>query len=283
METRGHRRRSYAGVQSSSRGTIMTEHRTTALVTGASSGIGEELARVHAEHGGDLVIVARRRDRLEAMKAELEKTHGITVYVLAQDLTQTDAPRRIFDELQSRGVAVDILINNAGLGYLGLFNEQDWSRNEDMIKINILALAALTRLFLPPMIERRSGRVLNIASMAGFVPGPNHAVYYASKAFVISLSEAIANELEGTGVTVTVLCPGPVDTEFTRRSEMKGVRLLKHKASARDTAQAGYNAMLKGKTVVVPGPVSKLTIHGLLRLSPRWLTTRISRALMEKK
>jgi short-subunit dehydrogenase len=152
-----------------------------------------------------------------------------------------------------------------------------------MIKINILALAALTRLFLPPMIERRRGRVLNVASMAGFVPGPNHAIYYASKAFVISLSEAIANELEGTGVTVTVLCPGPVDTEFTRRSEMKGVRLLKHKASARDTAQAGYNAMLKGKTVVVPGPVSKLTIHGLLRLSPRWLTTRISRALMEKK
>lgn len=261
----------------------MTQLRTTALVTGASSGIGEELAKVHAEHGGDLVIVARRRDRLDAIKAELEKAHGITVHVLAQDLTQADAPRRIFDELQSRGVAVDILINNAGLGYLGLFHEQDWSRNEDMIKINILALAALTRLFLPPMIERRRGRVLNVASMAGFVPGPNHAIYYASKAFVISLSEAIANELEGTGVTVTVLCPGPVDTEFTRRSEMKGVRLLKHKASARDTAQAGYNAMLKGKTVVVPGPVSKLTIHGLLRLSPRWLTTRISRALMEKK
>lgn len=261
----------------------MTQLRTTALVTGASSGIGEELAKVHAEHGGDLVIVARRRDRLDAIKAELEKAHGITVHVLAQDLTQADAPRRIFDELQSRGVAVDILINNAGLGYLGLFHEQDWSRNEDMIKINILALAALTRLFLPPMIERRNGRVLNVASMAGFVPGPNHAIYYASKAFVISLSEAIANELEGTGVTVTVLCPGPVDTEFTRRSEMKGVRLLKHKASARDTAQAGYNAMLKGKTVVVPGPVSKLTIHGLLRLSPRWLTTRISRALMEKK
>ncbi len=261
----------------------MTEQRTTALVTGASSGIGAELARVHAAHGGNLVIVARRRDRLEAMKAELETAHGITVHVLDKDLTQADAPRQIHDELHSQGVPVDILINNAGLGYLGLFHEQDWARNEDMIKINILALAALTRLFLPPMIERGRGRILNVASMAGFVPGPLHAVYYASKAFVISFSEAIANELEDTGVTVTVLCPGPVETEFTRQAEMKGVRLLKRMASARDTAEAGYRAMLKGKTVVVPGPLSKITIHGLLRLSPRWLTTRISRALMEKR
>lgn len=261
----------------------MAEHSATALVTGASSGIGAELARAHTARGGDLVIVARRRDRLEAMKAELEKAHGIAVRVLDKDLTHPDAPREIHDELQSQGIPVDILINNAGLGYLGVFHEQDWSRNEDMIKINILALAALTRLFVPPMIERRFGRILNIASMAGFVPGPLHAVYYASKAFVISFTEAIANELEGTGVTATVLCPGPVDTEFTQRSEMKGVRLLKHMASARATAEAGYHAMLRGKTVVVLGPIGKLTIHGLLRLSPRWLTTRISRALMERK
>jgi short-subunit dehydrogenase len=261
----------------------MTAERATALVTGASSGIGAELARVHAEHGGDLVVVARRRERLEAIKSEFEKSYGITVHVLSKDLTQADAPRQILNELQSRGVPVDVLINNAGLGYLGLFHEQDWARNEDMIKINILALTALTRLFVPPMIERRRGRILNVASMAGFVPGPLQAVYYASKAYVLSFSEAIANELADTGVTVTVLCPGPVETEFTRRAEMKGVRLLDRMASARDTAQAGYNAMLKGKTVVVPGPLSKLTIHGLLRLSPRRLTTKISRALMEKR
>ncbi len=261
----------------------MAVGRKTALVTGASSGIGAELARIHAEHGGDLVVVARRRERLDEIKTELEKTHGITVHVLAKDLTQADAPRRIHDELQAQGIAIDYLINNAGFGHLGFFHEQEWARNEAMIQLNILALSALTRILLPAMIERRSGRILNVASMAGFVPGPRHAVYYASKAYVISLSEALANELAGTGVTVTVLCPGPVDTEFTRQAEMKGVRLLERMASARSVAEAGYNAMLKGKTVIVPGLFSKITIHGLLRLSPRWLTTSISRALMEKR
>lgn len=261
----------------------MAVGRKMALVTGASSGIGAELARIHAEHGGDLVVVARRRERLDEIKTELEKTHGITVHVLAKDLTQADAPQQIHDELQAQGIAIDYLINNAGFGYLGFFHEQDWARNEAMIQLNILALSALTRVLLPAMIERHSGRILNVASMAGFVPGPRHAVYYASKAYVISLSEALANELAGTGVTVTVLCPGPVDTEFTRQAEMKGVRLLERMASARSVAEAGYNAMLKGKTVIVPGLFSKITIHGLLRLSPRWLTTSISRALMEKR
>lgn len=261
----------------------MAVERKTALVTGASSGIGAELARIHAEHGGDLVVVARRTERLDELKTELERTHGIAVHVLPKDLTQADAPQQIHDELHSRGVQIDYLINNAGFGNRGLFHEQDWARNEAMIRLNILALAALTRAYLPEMIDRHSGRILNIASMAGFVPGPLHAVYYASKAFVISLSEALANELAGTGVTVTVLCPGPVDTEFTRQAEMKGVRLLERMASARAVAEAGYNAMLKGKTVVVPGVFSKITIHGLLRLSPRRLTTSISRALMERR
>jgi short-subunit dehydrogenase len=261
----------------------MASDRKTALVTGASSGIGAELARVHAEHGGNLVIVARRRDRLESLKSELENSHGISVDILPADLTQADAVRQIHDELQSHGIELDYLINNAGLGNRGLFHEQDWAQNEALIKLNVLTLTALTRAFLPRMIERHSGRILNIASMAGFVPGPLQAVYYASKAYVISLSEAIANELAGTGVTVTVLCPGPVDTEFTRRPEMKGVRLLERMASPRKVAEAGYNAMLKGKTLIVPGIFSKITIHGLLRLSPRRLTTSISRALMETR
>jgi short-subunit dehydrogenase len=261
----------------------MAAERKTALVTGASSGIGAELARVHAGHGGDLVVVARRRERLEELSKELQNAHGITVHVLPKDLTQAEAPQQIHDELRSRGVRVDYLINNAGLGNRGLFHEQDWAQNEALIKLNILALTALTRVFLPQMIDRGSGRILNIASMAGFVPGPLQAVYYASKAYVISLSEAIANELADKGVTVTVLCPGPTETEFTRRPEMKGVRLLERMASARKVAEAGYNAMLGGKTVVVPGVLSKITIHGLLRLSPRRLTTSISRALMEKR
>jgi short-subunit dehydrogenase len=150
-----------------------------------------------------------------------------------------------------------------------------------MIEVNVIALAALTRLFLPEMIARGSGRILNVASMAGFLPGPLHAVYYASKAFVISFSEAIANELAGTGVTVTALCPGPVDTEFAQRAHMQGVRLLKGSVSARRIAEIGYKTMLQGRTVVVPGPLNKLLIHGLLRLAPRRLATHLSRTRME--
>jgi short-subunit dehydrogenase len=261
----------------------MATERKTALVTGGSSGIGAELARVHAQHGGDLVVVARRQDRLEALQAELEKAHGITVHVLPHDLAQAEAPQQIYDELQARGVAVDYLMNNAGFGNRGLFHEQDWSTNEAMIRVNIVALAALTRLFLPAMIARRAGRILNVASMAGFVPGPLHAIYYASKAFVISFSEAVANELRGTGVTVTVLCPGFTQTEFNRVAGMKTGRGFSRTLSAREVAQVGYRALLAGKIVVVPGALNKLAMHGLLRLSPRKLTTRLSRALMEKK
>ncbi|OHB67559.1 MAG: short-chain dehydrogenase [Planctomycetes bacterium RBG_13_62_9] len=254
-----------------------------ALITGASSGIGEQLARIHAQHGGDLVVVARRQEKLEALKTELEKAHGITVHVLAKDLTEPDAAQAIHEELRSRGVAVDYLINDAGFGYRGLFHEQDWARNEAMIKLNILALTALTRVFVPEMIARGSGRILNVASMGGFVPGPLQAVYYASKAFVISFSEGIANELAGTGITVTALCPGPTESEFTRSAQMRDVRLTSMMSSAHKIAAAGYAAMLKGKTVVVPGLLNKITVHGLLRISPRRLTTRISRALMEKR
>lgn len=261
----------------------MAAERKTALVTGASSGIGAALARVHAEHGGDLVVVARRQERLEELKKELEQAHGVTVHVLTKDLTQDDAPREIHDELHSRGARVDYLINNAGMGNRGLFHEQDWAQNETLIRLNVLALTALTRVFLPQMIEQGGGRILNMASMAGFVPGPLQAVYYASKAYVISFSEAIANELAGTGVSVTVLCPGPVETEYTHRPEMQGVRLTKLAVPPRQVAEAGYRAMLKGRTVVVPSVLGKIAIHGLLRLSPRALTTRISRALMEKR
>jgi short-subunit dehydrogenase len=261
----------------------MAREKKTALVTGASSGIGAELARVHAEHGGDLVIVARRQDRLEALRAELEKAHGTAVHVLVKDLAQAHAALQIRDELQARGVRVDYLVNNAGFGSRGFFHEQDWAVNEAMIHVNILALAALTRMFVPDMVERHSGRVLNVASMAGFAPGPLHAVYYASKAFVISFSEAIANELRRTGVTVTALCPGFTGTEFGQVAGVEGIRSFSRTFSAREIAEIGYEAMLKGKTLVVPGVLNRLFIHGLLRLAPRKLTTRISRRLMEKR
>ncbi len=261
----------------------MAGERKTALVTGASSGIGAELARIHAEHRGALIVVARRRERLEALKAELEAAHGVTVHVLSRDLTQAEAPQQIYDEVRSLGVPVDYLVNNAGFGYRGLFHKQDWAVNEAMIKLNILALAALTRLFVPDMVARHSGRILNVGSMAGFLPGPLNAVYYASKAFVVSFSEAIADELRHTGVTVTALCPGPTESEFNRVAQMSDVNLTRTIASTRQVAEAGYEAMLRGKTIVVPGLANKIMIHGLLRLSPRRVATRISRILMEKR
>ena len=261
----------------------MAGERKTALVTGASSGIGAELARIHAERGGDLIVVARRQERLKSLKAELEAAHGITVHVLPKDLTQTGAPQQVYEEVRSLGVPVDYLVNNAGFGYRGFFHKQDWATNEAMIQVNVLALAALTRLFVPDMIARHSGRILNLGSMAGFMPGPLNAIYYASKAFVVSFSEAIANELRDTGVTVTALCPGPTESEFTRIAQMSDVNLTRTMASTHQVAETGYEAMLRGKTVIVPGLANKITIHALLRLSPRRVSTRISRILMEKR
>jgi len=261
----------------------MATERTLALITGASSGIGAELARIHASRGGDLVITARRQKELEQLKADLESKHGCKVHIIVKDLAEPDAPQAIYNDLSSRGMRIDYLINNAGFGYYGLFCQQDWARNEAMIKVNILSLAALTRLFLPEMVARRNGRILNVASMAGFLPGPLQAVYYATKAFVNSFSEAIANELAGTGVTVTVLCPGPVETEFARQAGTQDAQGFARMASAREVAQAGYDAMRRGRTMVVPGFLNKLTIHMLLRLAPRSLVTRISRSLMEKR
>ncbi len=261
----------------------MTDQSKTALVTGASSGIGVELARIHAERGGDLVLVARRQDRLEALKADLEATHGIRAHLIVKDLARAEAAAEIHDELTSRGVSIDYLINNAGFGNGGFFHEQDWARNEAMIQVNVMAVAALMRRFVPEMISRGGGRILNVASMAAFLPGPLQATYYASKAFVVSFSEAIGNELAGTGVTVTALCPGPVDTEFIEKANLREAKGFARTVSARGVAEAGYNAMLKGRPIVVPGPVNKLIIHLLLRLTPRCCATAISRAMMEKK
>jgi hypothetical protein len=261
----------------------MGNAKKTALITGASSGIGAELARVHAATGGDLVVLARREDRLIALKAELEAANPINVHVLVEDLVEREAPQRIYDETKSRGIRVDYLINNAGFGYRGLFHEQDWSRNAAMIQVNVTALAHLTRLFAPEMVARRSGRILNVASMAGFLPGPIQSVYYASKAFIVSFTEALANELAATGVTVTALCPGPVETEFVERAGLESTRGFVTTASAREVAQAGYAGMLEGKTLVVPGLLNRIVVSVLLRITPRKAAARISRRMMEQR
>ncbi len=251
-----------------------------ALITGASGGIGEALARIHAEKGGDLVLVARSRDRLEALAAALIDRHGVRVRVVARDLSRQGAAEALADELLAEGVVPDVLINNAGFGGRGRFHKRDWSRDRDMINLNVVALAAMTHRFLAPMVERGSGRVLNVGSVAGFLPGPNFATYFATKAFVLSFSESLASELADTGVTVTVLCPGPVATGFVEAAGMAKSGLFDAVATdARSVAEFGYRAMERGEVVAVPGVATRVSLLQL-RFLPRALTRSISRLTM---
>jgi uncharacterized protein len=256
-----------------------------ALITGASSGIGRELARIHAAQKCDLVLVARREERLLELKAELEQAHGVKVHVIPRDLAIPGAARAVFNEVADLKIDVEYLINNAGFGGHGFFHERDWEADKAMINLNILVLTALSRMFLPGMIERNRGYVLNVASTAGFIPGPLHAVYYATKAYVISFSEAIANELSDTNVRVTALCPNFTQTEFIEVGNLTGTRAVKMLfiPSARTVADYGYRAMKRGKTVAVFGVFNKFAFHLLLRLLPRKLVTAISRSTMEKE
>ncbi|RKR03241.1 SDR family NAD(P)-dependent oxidoreductase [Maricaulis maris] len=231
----------------------MTKSKPTALITGASSGIGLELARIHAARGGDLVITARRTDRLDALKAELEAAHKVTVTVIAGDLTDPLAPAAIYDAVKAAGIEIDYLINNAGFGGLGRYDQMDWSRHESMIAVNITALAKLTHLFLPDFIARGSGRILNVSSIASLVPGPGQAVYYASKAFVTYFSNAIDQEARQYGVTSTALLPGSTATEFRDVAGLQGNPLFDRTFTAHDVARTGYRGMLKGKLTLLAG------------------------------
>jgi short-subunit dehydrogenase len=254
----------------------------TALITGASAGIGEELARIHAAQGGDLILVARREERLESLAAELRAEFSITVDVIASDLAQPGAAALLAEAVAAKGLVVDVLVNNAGFGGHGKFHDADLNREQRMIQLNITALTELTHLFLQGMVERGEGKVLNVGSTAGFLPGPLQAVYYASKAYVNSFSQAIANELEGSGVTVTVLCPGPVATEFQEAADLGGVRGFELAADARSVAQCGYKAMQKGQLLAVNDFKLKLLLDGILPLVSRKQILRMSRMTMEK-
>ncbi len=252
----------------------------TALITGASSGIGSELARRFAADRINLVLVARRRERLEELASELSNRHDITVDIMDMDLTDARRREELFNRLKEKGIAVDYLINNAGFGDSGPFPESDWDKQQRMIELNITALSHLTRLFLPDMVRRKRGGLLNVASTAGFLPGPYMAVYYATKAYVLSLSEALARELKGSGVRVSALCPGPVDTEFQQRANIKNARLFSDPMvlSAERVARIGYNGLMRGKTVNIAGIRMKLTIHSL-RFTPRAVVRAVSAAL----
>ncbi len=256
----------------------------TALVTGASSGIGWELARVLAEHGYDLVLVARRRERLEQLARDLIDTHRAHARVIARDLKDPTAPASIADELARESVAVDVLINNAGLGVYGPFSETPGAREIETIQVNVMALTDLTKRFLGGMLQRRTGSILNVASTAAFQPGPLMAVYYATKAYVLSFSEALANELEGSGVTVTALCPGPTITDFQKRAGLERTRLFSSPlvTDARRVARAGFAGMRKGRRVVIPGIANKALVQSL-RFSPRGLVTKVARLIQENR
>lgn len=253
-----------------------------ALITGASSGIGRELAAIHAARGGDLVVTARRADLLDALKAELESAHGVEVLPVALDLAAEGAPQRLRDRVADAGIEVEYLINNAGFGGCGPFARRPWDVDHAMIRLNIVALTALCRLYLPEFLARGRGRVLNVSSTAGQLPGPLHAVYYASKAFVTSLSHALAEEARGTGVTVTALLPGATATGFAARSGMDRTGLFDHAASAAAVARAGYDGMMRGRLTVIAGvrPWQRVLLP-LLPLLPRALVLRQMRALQE--
>jgi uncharacterized protein len=255
--------------------------RETALITGASSGIGLDLAQLMAPEF-DLVITARNQIELEKIARDLEAAHRTHVHAIAAELTLPEAPQQIFSEIERRGLPVDILINNAGFGLYGPFAESDSKSSLGMVAVNIAALTSLTRLVLPGMIERKRGKIMNVASTAGFQPGPLMAVYYATKAYVIMFSEAIANELKGSGVSVTCLCPGATATQFAARANMENSRLFKMGAmKSKDVALAGYKGMMAGTSIVIPGLLNK-TIAMSVRFSPRKLVTAISRSLQEK-
>lgn len=250
----------------------------TALITGASAGIGKELAELCAADGHDLVLVARRRERLVELATTLQERHGVASLILAEDLEDPAAPARIVAAVE--GTPIDILINNAGFGSNGAFHTLDAARELAMVQVNVAALVHLTRLLLPGMVERGWGRVLNLGSTAGFQPGPFMATYYATKAFVNHFSEALSAELAGTGVAVTVSCPGPVATEFSGIAGNDQSRLFKAMSVATPDVIAAhaYRAMLAGRPVIVHGALGKVALQSL-RLSPRALTRRLAAKL----
>ncbi|MEL7230479.1 MAG: SDR family oxidoreductase [Pseudomonadota bacterium] len=243
----------------------------TALITGASGGIGEAFARYHASKSGDLVLVARREEALEALKGELEQKHGVSVHVIAQDMAEPDAAQKVMDGVKAAGVTLDILINNAGFGGHGKHIERDLAEEMAMVDLNVKGLMALTHATAKDMVARGVlGRILNVSSTAGFVPGPLQAVYFATKAFVTSYSEAVNHELRDTGVTITVLAPGYVETNFADRADLEGTKLVQNNpATPESVAKHGYDAMMARDTITINDPKLRFMMRWLIPLSPR--------------
>jgi short-subunit dehydrogenase len=255
----------------------------TVLITGASGGIGEEFAKLFASKGCDLFLAARSGDKLARLADSLRDQHKIQVETLAIDLSAAGAASRLTAFLEEKKIAVGVLINNAGYGTFGPFAESDWEAELGQIQLNVTTLTHLTRLLLPAMVKKGKGRILNVASTAAFQPGPMMAVYYATKAYVVSFSEALANELKGTGVTVSCLCPGPTSTGFNERAKLGNGGLLSKKSvmmEAADVARRGYQGLMKGKRLIIPGLLNKVLAHST-RLGTRGLSASIVRRIMD--
>ena len=256
----------------------------TALITGASSGIGRQLAQIHASKGGDLVLIARSAEKLREIKESIEKQYGVKVYLIFKDLSAEGAAKEVFEELAERKIDVDIIMNNAGFGDYAPFVSADEDKLTKMIDLNVRTLTSFMKLFLPQMVERKRGKILNIASIAAFQPGPLMAVYFATKAYVLYLSEAVSDELKGTGVSVTALCPGPTDTGFVAAADWGGSVMIKGKklpGPAR-VAALGYRAMEKGRPFVIDGFKNRLMIFAE-RFLPRRSVVKLVHILQRAK
>lgn len=250
-----------------------------ALITGGSSGIGLELARIFAKNGFDLILVARKKDELDSASAALS-LHKARITAISMDLSSPDAAQALFKTLKDEDI--DVLVNNAGFGLYGRFQDAELEAQVQMMELNMVTLSKLTRLFLPGMIKRKSGKILNLASTAAFQPGPFMAVYYASKAYVLSFSEALASELEGSGVSVTALCPGPTETAFMKRSGLGSAKIAQRRMDPARVAREGYDGLMKGKAVVIPGFRNRFSAL-LVRLLPRHTVVRYVRRMQERR
>lgn len=262
----------------------MVNEKLTALVTGASSGIGLELARLFARDGYDLVLVARSYDRLTSVANELVKAYDIKVNCIAKDLSISSTPDEIFQFIKKEMLGIDVLVNNAGFGWYGEFSRMELSDILGMIQVNITSLTHLTGLILQEMLRKNKGKILNVASTAAFQPGPLMTTYYASKAYVLSFTQALSEELKGSNITVTALCPGPTSTNFGKRAGFKNEKILRGILSmdSNEVALIGYRGLMKGKALVIPGKLNWVGTQ-LVRLLPRSVPGKFIKLVQQKR
>lgn len=253
-----------------------------ALVTGASSGLGVDFAKQLAAIGCHLLLVARREDRLRTVAADIMAQYGVQVEIITLDLSLPEAPQQLYDQLQTAGKQVDVLINNAGYGLYGEFDQLDWQRQQNMLQLDIMTLTHLTKLFIKDMIARNSGYILQVASIGGYQPSPLYATYSAAKSFVLSFSEAVNYELRNTGVKLTVVSPGVTKTEFLVVSGQQPTLYQRlSMMQSTDVVRIALNALWHGQPSVIPGFMNALTIFLSTRLMPRWMSIRLAYATMQ--